>query len=380
MPHERRLELLVQAVVDFGLYILSPDGRVVSWNPGARRMKGYDDSDVIGKHFSLFYLPEDRGRGLPEMALAQAAKDGRYESEGWRLRRDGSRFWAFAVLDAIRDDDGELLGFVKIVRDMTEVHEAQHRLLETETRFRQLIEGIVDYAIFHLDLNGYVASWNRGAQRIKGYAPEEIIGSHFSRFYAEEDRSANIPDKALAAARREGRYEAEGWRVRKDGTRFWASVVLDALWSDDGQVVGFAKITRDITERMEAQRILRETQDQLAASQKMDAIGQLSGGIAHDFNNLLMVVLGNLEIVQRHVRQNDDPYLRRALGNAARGAQRAAMNAGTTQDGRFAGQSLRDAHMAAFRVQACRVTSVRAHHQGEIDHSKVGQTFAAEGC
>ena len=195
-------------------------------------MKGYDVSEVIGRHFSLFYLPEDRDRGLPGMALVQAAKDGRYESEGWRLRRDGSRFWAVAVLNAIRDDDGELLGFVKIVRDMTEVHEAQERLLETETRFRQLVEGVVDYAIFHLDLNGYVASWNRGAQRIKGYAPEEIIGSHFSRFYTEEDRSAKIPDKARAAARREGKYEAEGWRVRKDGTWFWASVILDALRSE----------------------------------------------------------------------------------------------------------------------------------------------------
>ena len=169
-----------------------------------------------------------------------------------------------------------------------------------------------------------VSSWNAGAERIKGYRPDEIIGSHFSQFYTEEDRAAGVPQKALDTARRTGKFDAEGWRVRKDGTRFWASVVIDVIRNGLGEVVGFAKVTRDITERMEAQRLLHETHEHLAASQKMDAVGQLSGGIAHDFNNLLMIVLGNLETVQRHAREAAHPNMQHAINNAMRGAQRAA--------------------------------------------------------
>jgi PAS domain S-box-containing protein len=324
LPYERRLELLFHAVVDYAIYLLSPEGYIVSWNPGARRLKGYEDSEIIGEHFSRFFTPEDREQGLPKVALEVAAKEGRFESEGWRLRKDGSQLWVFSVVDAIRDEAGELLGFVKITRDMTERREAERRALESEARFRQLVEGVVDYAIFHLDPNGIISTWNSGAQRIKGYAPEEIIGSHFSRFYTEEDRAVGVPQKALDTARREGKFEAEGWRVRKDGTRFWASVVLDAIRNDKGDVTGFAKVTRDITERMETQRALRETQEHLAVSQKMDAVGQLSGGIAHDFNNLLMIVIGNLETAQRLVREVNNVNMQRAIRNAMRGAQRAA--------------------------------------------------------
>jgi PAS domain S-box-containing protein len=279
---------------------------------------------VLGQPFARFFTPEDQARGLPNTALETAAREGRFESEGWRVRRDGSRFWALAVVDAVRDESGELLGFVKITRDMTERRQVEQRALETESRFRQLVEGVVDYAIFHLDSNGMIATWNAGAQRIKGYKPEEIIGSHFSRFYTEKDREAGVPTKALETARQVGKYESEGRRVRKDGTEFWASVVIDAIYNEAREVVGFAKITRDITERVEAQRALRETQEQLAASQKMEAVGQLSGGIAHDFNNLLMIVIGNLETAQRHGRELAHANLQRAVNNAMRGAQRAA--------------------------------------------------------
>jgi PAS domain S-box-containing protein len=203
---------------------------------------------------------------------------------------------------------------------MTERREA----LATEQRFRQLVESVVDYAIFHLDSHGIVASWNSGAERIKGYRPDEIIGSHFSRFYTEEDRAAGLPERALETARTTGKFESEGWRVRKDGSTFCASVVIDAIRDTTGEVVGFAKVTRDVTERMKAQRALRDTQEQLAVSQKMEAVGQLSGGIAHDFNNLLMIVIGNLETGQRHARESNNPNMQRALNHAMRGAQRAA--------------------------------------------------------
>jgi PAS domain S-box-containing protein len=242
------------------------------------------------------------------------------------LRRDGTRFWALAVLDAIRDETGQLIGFAKVTRDMTEHRAQQRELLESERRFRHLVEAVVDYAIFQLDAEGVVATWNAGAKRIKGYTADEIIGQHFSRFYTEEDRAAGVPTRALETARAEGRFEAEGWRVRKDGTRFWASVVIDAIRDDAGAIVGFAKVTRDITERTETLRILRETQEQLAVSQRMDAVGQLSGGIAHDFNNLLMIIQGNVETAQRAVQTLGGAAnnVQRLLANAMRGVQRAS--------------------------------------------------------
>jgi PAS domain S-box-containing protein len=320
-----RLQLLIDAVVDYAIYMIDLDGRVSSWNSGAERLKGYKAEDIIGQPFSRFFTPEDQAKELPRRALEIAAREGKFETEGWRVRRDGSRFWALAVLDAVRDPTGKLIGFVKITRDMTERRLEQDRLLESERRFRHLVEAVIDYAIFQLDPNGIVATWNAGARRIKGYAPSEIIGRHFSTFYTDEDRAAGVPARALETAAKEGRFEAEGWRVRKDGSRFWASVVIDAIRNDAGELVGFAKITRDITERMETQRILKETQEQLAVSQRMEAIGQLSGGIAHDFNNLMMIVQGNLETAQRAARALGSPgaNLQRSIANAMRGAQRA---------------------------------------------------------
>jgi PAS domain S-box-containing protein len=321
----RRLQLLIDGIVDYAIFMLDLEGRVASWNSGAERLKGYAADEIIGKSFSVFYPPEDRARGVPQKALATARETGRFSAEGWRVRKDGSRFWALVVIDAIRDESGELVGFGKVTRDITERQAAHESLLESERRYRRLVEAVVDYAIFQLDMAGHVATWNPGAQQIKGYKPEEIVGKHFSTFYTEEDRKAGVPTRALAEAAEKGRFEAEGWRVRKDGTKFWASVVIDRIEDDDGNLVGFAKVTRDVSERKEAQDRLRQVQDQLAASQKLEAIGQLSGGIAHDFNNLLMIVIGNLETAERHSRQlGGNVNLLRALSHAKRGAQRAA--------------------------------------------------------
>jgi PAS domain S-box-containing protein len=206
-------------------------------------------------------------------------------------------------------------------------HQSQHTAEQplSDSRYRQLVNAVVDYAIFQLDTEGNVTTWNPGAERIKGYRADEIIGQHFSRFYTDEDKAADIPANALRQAAETGRFEAEGLRVRKDGSKFHASVIIDPIRDDSGTLVGFAKVTRDVTERVEAANKLREAQAQLAASQKLEAVGQLSGGIAHDFNNLLMIVLGNLETVQRYVRQSDsNPNLVRAVNNAMRGAQRAS--------------------------------------------------------
>jgi PAS domain S-box-containing protein len=299
ISQERPLELLIDAVTDYAIYMLDPSGIVASWNAGARRIKGYDAVEIIGAHFSRFFTEEDRLRGAPDHALDVARRTGRFESEGWRLRKDGSRFWALAVIEAIRREDGGLIGFAKVTRDMTERRQAQQALIDSERSFRLLVAGVSDYSIFMLDPDGIVSNWNLGAERIKGYRADEIVGQHFSRFYAEADRAAGLPERGLAAARTEGRYEAEGWRVRKDGTRFWASVVIDAIRDEAGQPIGFAKITRDITEKRNTAIALEKAREQLAQVQKLEAIGQLTGGVAHDFNNLLMVISGRLEILQQ---------------------------------------------------------------------------------
>ena len=194
---------------------------------------------------------------------------------------------------------------------------------ESEEQFTALVKGVTDYAIFMLDPEGRVVSWNPGAERNKGYAAEEIIGQHFSRFYTDEDRAAGVPQRALQAAREKGKYEAEGWRVRKDGTRFFASVVIDPLREPSGRLIGYAKITRDVTERMQQQRALAETQAALAQSQKMEAVGQLSGGIAHDFNNLLHVITNATEALNRKL-QTSDPEISHLLTMVRRNADRAA--------------------------------------------------------
>ncbi len=305
LESESRFRRLVQAVVDYAVFMLDPSGVIVNWNAGAERIKGYTAEDIVGQHFSRFYTPEDRAAGLPFRALDTAAREGRFEGEGLRVRKDGSRFWASVVIDAILDEAGELTGFVKITRDITQRVLAQKALGDSERQFRLLVSSVTDYAIFMLDPNGVVVSWNAGAEKIKGYQPQEIIGQHFSCFYREQDRAAGLPALSLFTAAKEGRYESDGWRVRKDGSLFWANVVIDAVRDDDGMLIGFAKITRDITEQHKAQEALDRFQDQMAHVQKMEALGELTGGVAHDFNNLLMIVSGQAEMLKRHAAGND---------------------------------------------------------------------------
>jgi PAS domain S-box-containing protein len=317
---DRRLRLLIDAVVDYAIYMIYPDGIVTSWNAGARRFKGYQEAEILGQHFSRFYTEEDRRAGLPQRALDTAMREGRFEGEGWRVRKDGTHFWSHVVIDPIYDPSGTLLGFAKITRDLTDRKMAEETLKQSEQQFRLLVQSVTDYAIYMLDPDGRVTNWNQGAQRIKGYLPEEVIGQHFSMFYTPEDQAIGLPGRALEIATREGRFENKGWRVRKDGTRFLAHVVVDPIWGDTGTLLGFAKITRDVTEATQAQQALEQTREALFQAQKMQAIGQLSGGIAHDFNNLLTVILGNLEIVRK--RMADDPKIIRLLDNATQGALR----------------------------------------------------------
>jgi PAS domain S-box-containing protein len=320
LVEEERYRLLIDAITDYAIYMLDPEGRVSSWNPGAQRFKGYTSHEILGQHFSRFYTEEDLVNDLPARALHLARTEGRFENEGWRLRKDGSRFWAHVIIDPIWSPTGILLGFAKVTRDLTERKRAERDLANSEQQFQLLVQGVTDYAIYMLDPTGRITSWNAGAERIKGYSSQEIIGSHFSRFYTEEDRAAGVPEKSLETARREGRFEKEGIRLRKDGTRFWAHVIIDAIRDDTGELIGFAKVTRDITEKVAAQKALLQTREELFQAQKMEAIGQLTGGIAHDFNNLLMAVLGSLGILKK--RLPDDPSLAPLIDNAIQGAER----------------------------------------------------------
>ncbi len=315
-------DLLLQSITDYAIYMIDTKGVVLSWNAGAEKLKGYLPEEIIGQHFSRFYSSEDQASGKPEEALRIAFETGRFEAEGWRIRKDGGRFWANVVIDPIWNDDGEHIGFAKITRDLSDRRAADEALRRSEERFRLLVQGVTDYAIYMLDPTGRVSSWNAGAERFKGYTADEIIGEHFSRFYLPQDRAAGVPERALQTARDEGRFEAEGWRLRKDGSRFWASVVVDIIQDENGELIGFTKITRDLTERKQSQEALERSREQFFQAQKMEAIGQLTGGVAHDFNNLLAAILGSLNLAKRRIGQGQD--VTRFLDNAIQAAQRGA--------------------------------------------------------
>jgi PAS domain S-box-containing protein len=284
---EEHFGQLVAGVRDYAIFLMSPEGIIRSWNAGAERLKGYAAGEIIGQPFTKFYPPDSVASGWPAYELKVAGEAGRFEDEGWRLRKDGTRFWANVVITALRDESGAVRGFLKITRDLTERRAAEESLRQSEERFRLMIENVQDYAIFMLDPEGRVASWNVGAERIKGYTPAEIIGQHFSVFYPSEDVAEGRPEEYLAQAVRDGRVELEGWRVRKDRSLFWASVTITALYDKEGKHRGFAKITRDMT----AHRKIEELE--LANRQKNQFLAML----AHELRNPLAPIRSGLELL-----------------------------------------------------------------------------------
>jgi len=294
----QRARFVAETASDHAIYMLDPHGTVASWNGRARDFTGYLADEIIGHAFSRFFTDEDRAAGLPDKILHEAAQAGRCEQEGWRIRKDGGRTWTHAVIDPVYGHQSELLGYVEMIRTIHTGHQANRALYDSEQRFRLLVQGVRDYAIYMLDLDGRVINWNAGAEAIKGYSAEDIIGEHFSRFYTEEDRARGEPERALRTALEQGRYEREAERVRKDGSRFWANVVIDPIHDEQGRLVGYAKITRDVTEKRRAQEELEEARAALFQAQKLQALGELTGGIAHDFNNLMTVIRGSAELLQ----------------------------------------------------------------------------------
>ena len=298
---EERFHLLVDAVRDYAIFMLDPQGVIATWNTGAQRIKGYTESEIVGQHFSRFYTPEDRAADLPGRILRAAAGEGRWQAAGWRVRKDGTRFWADVTVSAIRRENGTLLGFAKVTRDLTERHAAEELLRQSEERFRLLVEGVSDYAIYMLDPEGNVTSWNTGAQSIKGYAESEIVGQHFSRFYTEEDRAAGKPQRVLDEARLTGHFEAEDWRVRKDGSRFWANVVITPLLDSMGTLRGFSKVTRDLTARRAAEE---ERRQRLAAEDAARMRAEFLTVAAHELKTPITALRGRTQLALRRLKRD----------------------------------------------------------------------------
>jgi PAS domain S-box-containing protein len=290
--------LLIATVRDYAIFALDREGYVATWNPGAERFKGYKAHEIMGKHFSVFYPDTDRKAGKPQWELEVAAENGSVEDEGWRVRKDGSQFWANVVITALRDESGQLVGFAKVTRDLTERRNAEQTLRQSEERMRLLVENVADYGIFTLDPRGVIVSWNGGAQRISGYHADEIIGKHFSIFYPPSDVAAGKPESELEAALRVGRFDDEGWRVRKSGELFWSNVVLTVLRAEDGHVVGFAKLTRDLTERRAAtERAIADARRIAAAEGANRAKTDFLTAMSHELRTPLNAIGGYAELL-----------------------------------------------------------------------------------
>ena len=279
---------MVETVVDYGIFMLDRAGYVATWNSGAERLNGYRPDEIIGRHFSVFYTEEARAIHWPERELEVAAQEGRFEDEGWRVRKDGSRFWANVIITALRNSDGSLAGFGKVTRDLTQRRAYEEALRESEQRFRLLVESVRDYAIYMLSPEGKVESWNSGAALLLGFESAEVIGRPFSMFYRPEEQDEHVPESDLSSALREGRFEKEGWRVRRDGSTFWASNAIAPIYDATGQLRGYAKITRDMTDR-------RRLEELELSSKRMN---EFLAMLAHELRNPLAPIRNAVTVLQ----------------------------------------------------------------------------------
>lgn len=322
---EEIFRLMVESVQDYAIFLLDPTGHILTWNLGAKRFKGYEPHEIIGQHFSRFYPPEDISQCKPQKELEEAIQKGRVEDIGWRLRKDGKSFWAHVTITALYGPDGVLRGFSKVTRDMTEQKKAEENLRQSEERLRLMVESVQDYSIYMLDENGMVASWNVGAERAKGYKAAEIIGKHFSRFYTPLDIQNNKPQRNLEIALREGHCLDEGWRLRKDGTEFWASVVITPVKNKDGSLRGFAKVTRDMTDKKRAEdelerKVIERTK---ALEQSNKELQQFAYVASHDLQEPLRMVAMYIDLLNSRIESKLTPDESDYLKFATDGAERA---------------------------------------------------------
>ena len=331
---EERYRLLVEGVMDYSIFMLDPTGHIMTWNEGARRTKGYSSNEVIGKHFSIFYTAQDLHDKKYERELRTAVDEGRYEEEGWRVRKDGSVFWANVILTPLYNEVNKLIGFSKVTRDLSGRKEYEEALRESEERYRLLVEQVTDYGIFMLDEKGRIISWNEGARRIKGYEESEIVGKYFSIFYTEEDIKNGKPARELKIARTVGKYEEEGWRLRKDGSRFWANIIITAVYNRDGILIGYSKVTRDLTEKKASEKALRQSYEQYRMltrqltetnaelSYTNKELEQFTSIVSHDLQEPIRTIKSFLQLIDRKLNPEQDRDLKTYIEKSINAANR----------------------------------------------------------
>lgn len=332
--NEERYRLMVEGVKDYAIFLLDTKGYIVTWNEGARRINGYSPYEIIGKHFSIFYTPQDLESKKPERELKIAVEKGKYEEEGWRVKKNGSLFWVSVVITALFSEQNKLIGFSKVTRDLSEKKEAEEALRQSEERYRSLVEQVTDYGIFMLDEKGRIVSWNEGARRIKGYAAEEIIGKYFSIFYPDEEIINGKPAYELKVAREKGKYEEEGWRLRKNGSRFWANIVITAVYNSAGVLIGYSKVTRDLTEKKETEKAMRESYKkyrQLSEELRVKnaelsyankELEQFTSIVSHDLQEPIRTVKSFLQLIEMKLSKGQyedlNTYISKSINAASR--------------------------------------------------------------
>jgi PAS domain S-box-containing protein len=331
---EENYRLMVEGIKEYSIFMLDPEGNIMTWNDGGKHINGYNVNEIIGKHFSIFYTAKDLEDKKPENELRIAIATGKYEEEGWRVKKNGSVFWANIVLTTLYNEQNKLIGFCKVTRDLSDRKEREEELRQSEERYRLLVEQVTDYGIFMMDEKGRIISWNEGAKKIKGYTADEVIGRYFSIFYPEEEILNNKPAMELKVARSVGKYEEEGWRIKKDGSLFWANIVITAVYNKENTLIGFSKVTRDLTERKASERALRDSNESFRAladelritntelSNANEELEQFTSIVSHDLQEPVRTIKSFLQLIDMKLGGEQSPELKTYISKAINSANR----------------------------------------------------------